>query len=158
MAATATTKAQALAEELGIGLAEVEGSGKDDRATVADVRRAAAEKGTGRPADFGADEAAIWDEVVEYLERYGLWNPLFAPLLERYIRRLHRSTDARERAEAEPVVEGSTGQMKANPFFRIETDADAEAHKYAEALLLTPEMLQRHLKGEDEDGDDGVGF
>jgi pyruvate/2-oxoglutarate dehydrogenase complex dihydrolipoamide acyltransferase (E2) component len=157
LAATATNRARELAEELDVDLADVDGTGKDDRATVEDVRKVAARKATGRPADFGPDEEAIWDEVVAYLERYGLWDPLFAPLLERYIRRLLRSADARERAEAEPVVEGSTGQMKANPFFRIEFDADTEAHKYAEALLLTPEMLQRHLKGEDE-GDDDVGF
>jgi pyruvate/2-oxoglutarate dehydrogenase complex dihydrolipoamide acyltransferase (E2) component len=158
LATTATRKARDLADELGVDLADVEGTGKDDRATVADVRAtAAAQSSTGRPADFGPDEATIWDEVIAYLEGFKLWNPLFAPLLERYIRRLKRAEDARRRAEEEPVIAGSTGQKKASPFFRIEAEADADAHKYAEALMLTPEMLQRHLKGEDDD-DDGVGF
>ncbi|HXS32260.1 MAG TPA: P27 family phage terminase small subunit [Solirubrobacterales bacterium] len=158
MAATATARAQEVADELGVDLAEVTGTGKGDRATVDDVREHAAQLTIGRPADFGPEQIAVWEEIEAYLDGHGLWNPLFAPLLERYIRRLDRSKDARERAEEKPVVKGSTGQMKANPFFRVEHDADVEAHKYAEALLLTPEMLQRHLKGSGGEDDDDIGF
>jgi phage terminase small subunit len=153
-----TERAAGLAKELKLNLAAIEGTGKDGRITVADVR-AVGELSDGNPPPILPPVGKrLWLEVRSYLEDFDLWRPVYADLLERYVRNLVRSRWARGIAEANPTVEGSTGQMVANPLFQVARNAELDAHKYAEALLITPEALKRHLRGVASPEEDDLGF
>lgn len=146
----ATERAASLAAELGIELEWIAGTGKGGRITVADVRATGSDR-------LGPDGERLWEDVKAYLEEFGLWRDVYGDLLDRYVRNLMRSRWARERAERNPTVKGSTGQPVANPLFAVARAAELDAHRYAEALLLTPEALKKELT-ETGGKDDGVGF
>ena len=153
----ATPAAAAMAEDMGIGLEDVEGSGKDGRITVDDVR-SLADKLLDPTPQLTPAGRKIWDEVREYLEDHGIWNDVHAPLLERYVRNLVRANWARERAEKRPTVKGSTKQTVANPLFAVARNSELDAHKYAEALLITPKAMREHLQDGEDPDDDELGF
>lgn len=152
-----TPRAAEVAKELGVDLASIEGTGKDGRITVNDVR-SQAEAGLGPPPTLTPAGRRIWNDVEEYLEELGLWRPVYSALLERYVRNLVRSRWARGIAEAKPTVEGSQGQEVANPLFAVARNAELDAHKYCESLLLTPAKLKEHLRGDEGEEEEDLGF
>jgi P27 family predicted phage terminase small subunit len=153
---TVTAAALKLADELGVDLEQVEGSGKNGRIIIGDVRAADIADAAGMPSEFVGRERRIWEDVEHYLRTKGLWNKVYSELLERYIRALTRAREARETEEQEgTTAEGSTGQTVVHPVVKIARDAEHDALDLAKELLITPAAQLRHEK-EAEPADDDV--
>ena len=108
----------------------------------------------GAPRDLSAEVLELWRGARAQLERQGTWQESDLPCLERYVRAVERAAEARRTAEAEPLVVGSTGQPVAHPMFQVARQAELDAHKYATALLLTPEARAKHGIEPDDGPDD----
>ena len=154
----ATERAVEVAEELGVELAGLEGTGSGGRITVNDVRSLADASLEGPSATLTSAGRKIFSDVQAYLEEFDLWRPIYGALVERYVRNLVRSRTLREQAERNPTVDGSMGQTVANPLFAVARNAELDAHKFAESLMLTPEALKKHLRGAAGDDGDDIGF
>jgi P27 family predicted phage terminase small subunit len=153
----ATAAAQKLADELGIDLDGVDGSGKDGKVVIGDVRELDAANAAGMPSDFAGREKRIWEDVESHLKAKGLWDKVYSELLERYIRALTRAAEARkEEAEEGSVTEGSTGQLVTHPAVKRARDAEHDALDLAKELLITPAAQLRHEK-EAAPPDDEIG-
>lgn len=155
-----TPKAKLLAEELGLDLAAIDGTGKDDKVTVEDVKKADREQSLGeRPPDITGRGKRIWNEVKAFLEDEDLWQPVFGEVLANYVRCILIADDARKAIEKSGLTTtGSTGQKVAHPNVKMRRDAELDVLKYAQALLITPEA-QKKLQGAGDDPDDeGLGF
>jgi phage terminase small subunit len=75
----------------------------------------------------------------------GTWQDSDAPLLDRYVRALLEAEQLRAQGAAEDaIVKGSRGQPRINPLLALANEAEERAHKYAEALLLTPKSRRQH--------------
>lgn len=108
-------------------------------------------KADSPPADLDAPSKKLWRGTIEHLEQQRTWAPSDLALLERYVRavELERtsrlemagSEDARTRQR---LALGSTGQLVVHPLESIRQKADADAHKYADALLLSPAARKRN--------------
>jgi P27 family predicted phage terminase small subunit len=155
----ATGPAQQLADDLGLDLVGVEGSGKDGKVLLDDVRALDAANAAGMPSDFTGKERRIWEDIESHLAAKGLWEKVYSEMLERYIRALTRAAEARgiEREEGS-TSEGSTGQTVVHPTVKIARDAEHDALDLAKELLITPAAQLRHEKEADPTGDglDGV--
>jgi P27 family predicted phage terminase small subunit len=111
-------------------------------------------KGIGGPAG-----AAIWRSVQRSLRDSDQWDDNFAPLLERYVLALLRWTKYRALADAEPTTRGSMGQLVQHPYVKTAREAEHDAHRYAQALLLTPEARKKLARAaEADDGGGELGF
>ena len=87
------------------------------------------------PKDFGADERDIWSAAQRQLRLQDTWTGKSdVPLLEAYCRNVVLARNARMAAKA-----GDPGQ-----WLKVAGDCEAAAHKFATALLLTPESRKRH--------------
>jgi P27 family predicted phage terminase small subunit len=151
----ATSAAQNLADELAIDLDGVDGSGKDGRVTVDDVRTIAAESAAGMPPDFSHRERRVWEDVEKYLRSKGLWEAVYSETLERYVRCLTRLADARaEEAKEGSTTEGSTGQLVTHPAVKRARDAEHDALDLAKELLITPAAQLRHEREAEPTGDE----
>ena len=78
------------------------------------------------------------------LKAQATWEDSDAGALERYVRAVERSRQAREARKGELVTEGSQGQAVAHPNVKTEREADRDAHDYARELLLSPAARKRH--------------
>jgi P27 family predicted phage terminase small subunit len=96
------------------------------------------------PADLDREGALLWHQTQRQLRRQGSWQDTDREALERYVRAVTLYRSARVAAESEPFVEGSKGQLVAHPGMKLAREAAQDAHRYAEALLLTPEARKRH--------------
>lgn len=109
-------------------------------------------KADAPPADLERDSKALWKVTIAALEKQGTWTLSDLPLLERYIRAVQLERTARgdmdnardDHLARRRLAHGSTGQLVAHPLEAIRQKADADAHKYADALLLTPLARQRN--------------
>ncbi len=156
---SATKRAIEVAEEHGINVEEIPGTGKDGKVTVDDVRAAVDELLDYEEPQLTEAGMRIYMDVKAYLEEFELWKPVFKPLLERYVQNLTRANWARRKAESRPTTKGSTKQTVANPMFGVARNAELDAHKYAQDLLITPKALKEHLQGAGESGgEDDLGF
>lgn len=159
----ATEKAAKLARKHGLKLREIKGTGKGGKVVIADVKKAAKkaeiEATFGEcPADITGQGERIWAEVKSFLESQKLWDPVFSEVLANYVRSILAAATARaELEETGTTTTGSQGQKVAHPTVKLRRDAELDALKYAQALLITPEAQQRH-RGEDDDPDEGLGF
>ena len=96
------------------------------------------------PPDLSADGVRLWRQTVRHLKRQQTWEDTDVPLLEAYVRNVLVAREARTQAHGQPFVTGSKGQLVPHPGLRIADQAETAAHKYATALLLTPESRRRH--------------
>jgi len=121
---------------------------------------AAKERNRGLNAPKGLDPAGreLWAAAQRHLRAQETWQDADAPLLESYVRAVCLSRTAREAAAEEPFVEGSKGQLVAHPGLRVAAEAERDAHRYATALLLTPEARQRHEIRSPIESDNGLPF
>lgn len=94
----------------------------------------------------GLDELSrsIWRAAQRVLKRQGTWQDSDAPLLEAYVRALQTARDCRRAVGNRTFVQGSVGQPVSHPGMRLAAEAERDACRYAQALLLTPEMRKRH--------------
>ena len=104
------------------------------------------------PPDLVGEEK-LWFAVQKHLRAQGTWSNTDAPLLESYVRSVLLARLARAAAGSEPFITGSRGQPVAHPGLKMARDAEADAHRYAGALLLTPEARKRHELAPDSDRD-----
>lgn len=102
------------------------------------------------PVDLDSSSKKLWRATIEQLEQQRTWAVSDLPLLERYVRAVQAERQAREdMAKSEDqlarrrLARGSTGQLVTHPLEAIRQKADADAHKYAEALLLSPAARKR---------------
>lgn len=79
---------------------------------------------------------------MDYLRANDLLSPQMIPLAERYVRCLSRARKFYAQAEAKPWATGSMGQQVAHPAFKLAREAEQDAHRYAEALYLTPKSAR----------------
>lgn len=99
---------------------------------------------TGPPSDItGRWARNLWRKTRKQLQEQGTWQDSDVPALERYIRVLLMAKEAREQVDGKLVVRGSKEQDVAHPLLKVLRDAETDAHKYAEALLLTPAARKR---------------
>ena len=97
------------------------------------------------PTHLDADSKRIWRETYTFLVESDLWDDVTAPILDLYVTALARARDARLVSLEDPFVEGSKGQLVRHPAYQVAREAEQDAHKYAESLLLTP-AARRRLK------------
>lgn len=111
------------------------------------------------PSGLGDAGLRIWHQAKDELEGEGLWRESYFPLLERYVRNILRGEEQRKVAEREPTTTGSQGQLVPHPAQKLAREAELDAHRYAESLLLTPAARRKHEK-EAQGGDDSedLGF
>ena len=158
-AVKATRKAVELAAELGLDLDSIDGSGKDGKVLVNDVRIADLEQSVGNPpADLEGRSIRIWNEVKAHLEAEDVWEPVFGEVLANYVRAVVLADEARKSVEESgPTTVGSQGQIVAHPNVKLRRDAELDVLKYAQALLITPEAHKR-IAAVGEDDDEDLGF
>jgi P27 family predicted phage terminase small subunit len=96
------------------------------------------------PPDFTPDARKLWHATQRQLRRQGTWQPQDATLLASYVRAVQLAQSARKAAEDTPFVPGSRGQLTVHPGVKLSHEAARDAHRYAEALLLTPQTRARH--------------
>jgi P27 family predicted phage terminase small subunit len=96
------------------------------------------------PDDLDEAAKALWRRVQRHLREQRTWQDTDAELLESYVRAIALARTARLTAAASPFVEGSKGQLVAHPGLKVAAEAERDAHRYATALLLTPEARKRH--------------
>lgn len=138
----ASPQAKRLADELGLDVELIEGTGRGGAVTLADVRRVAPPKA---PADLEATGRELWRAIVAEYE-------LRADEL-RLLTEACRTTDELERlrhalAASDPVVEGSKGQVRPHPLI-----AEIRAHRLALRGLLASIGIE---DADAEGGDEGA--
>jgi len=106
------------------------------------------------PGDVDNYSKQFWSRTVEQLKEQGLWRDAFAPLLERYVRACELARHARVRVPDHGTARGAAGQPVEHPLIRTPRQAEHDAHRYAEALLLLP--ADRHKLGFGEGVGDGL--
>jgi phage terminase small subunit len=97
------------------------------------------------PKDFEADERDVWNAAQKQLRAQGTWTGRSdVPLLESYCRNVVLARGARVEARTWGLQTSSSGQLLAATKLKVAAECEAAAHKYATALLLTPESRKRH--------------
>jgi phage terminase small subunit len=97
------------------------------------------------PKDFSPDEHEVWVAAQRQLRAQGTWTGRSdVPLLESYCRNVVLARIARVEARTWGLQTGSSGQLLAAVNLKVASESEAAAHKYATALLLTPESRKRH--------------
>lgn len=111
------------------------------------------------PNGFSPDERDVWNAAQKQLRAQGTWTGRSdVPLLESYCRNAVLARQARTTLTAygDPFrVSGEMDRATVRGCLKIATDAEAAAHKFATALLLTPESRKRHGVKAAEAGADG---
>lgn len=115
-----------------------------------------------KPASFDQAAGVIWRRTIKQLKELGFFEDADLPLIERYVLALEMARRQREKIVELEALEGtwvgeelhlgayttgSTGQLVAHPAVKMARDAEADAQKYAEALLLTPASRARAHRG-----------
>ncbi len=104
------------------------------------------------PTYLGQKARENYHRTVALMESEGYWNDAYAAVLERYARALERAEDGRKLAAHEGMTtRGSQGQLVEHPGVKSEREADRDAHRYAQALLLTPESRKAELARKPKD-------
>jgi P27 family predicted phage terminase small subunit len=86
----------------------------------------------------------VYRKTRDQLREQNTWKDSDAPLLARYVYALQRAANARDQLEGLSVtVAGSKGQVVAHPLVRIIREAEQDADKRADMLLLSPAARQR---------------
>lgn len=98
---------------------------------------------TGPPDDLDNEARALWRKTRKQLQAQGTWQDQDKTTLERYIRAEARARLAREERGERMTTLGSKGQEVAHPLLRVEREAEQDAQRYAEALLLPASARQR---------------
>jgi phage terminase small subunit len=97
------------------------------------------------PKDFKPDERDVWNAAQKQLRAQGTWTGRSdVPLLEAYCRNVVHARTARTDARQWGLDVGNAGQLIAGAKLKVAADSEAAAHRYATALLLTPESRKRH--------------
>jgi phage terminase small subunit len=111
------------------------------------------------PNGFSPDERDVWNAAQKQLRAQGTWTGKSdVPLLESYCRNAVLARQARTaiKGYGDPFrVAGEMDRATVRGCLKIATDAEAAAHKFATALLLTPESRRRHGVKAVEGGADG---
>lgn len=109
------------------------------------MARAMSHDPTGPPSDLDRRHRFVYRRTREQLREQNTWKASDAPLLARYVYALQRAADARAELEriGQVTVEGSKGQTVAHPLVRIIREAEQDADKRADMLLLSPQARQR---------------
>jgi phage terminase small subunit len=88
------------------------------------------------PKGFTDEERLVWIAAQKQLKAQGTWTGKSdAPLLEAYVKNAVLARRARLRLG---------DRIEVGPVMKIAAEAEAAAHKFASALLLTPEARKRH--------------
>jgi hypothetical protein len=112
------------------------------RVKVAEEAAAAARKRADGDAQQRLEEPRwrrLFAAIRLELEGRGDWTTLAAEQVETLVRNMRAADGARQLAEANPVVKGSTGQAVANPMGGRAVQYDAQALAIARALKITPD-------------------
>lgn len=108
-------------------------------------------RGLGDPPEhLEAEWSDLWTRCLAKLQAQGTYHDVDRPQLDRYVGLLRSAELARTEADAEPFVEGSTGQLVAHPGYRLAEQCEAAALKYAQELLLT--ARQRSIRKLGDEG------
>jgi len=111
------------------------------------------------PKGFSPDERDVWNAAQKQLRAQGTWTGRSdVPLLESYCRNAVLARQARTAIASygDPFrMSGEMDRALIRGHLKVAVDAEAAAHKFATALLLTPESRKRHgvqpvAAGEDE--------
>lgn len=97
------------------------------------------------PADLDKEARELWRTARDQVRKDngGSFPRSLVPALERYVRHVTLSRLSRVERAGRLTTIGSTGNLVAHPGIKTERDADTDAHRYAEALLLTPAARQK---------------
>lgn len=108
------------------------------------------------PKPIGLDRISgpIWRKTIQSLIDQGTWKESDLPLVERYVRSLEIGRYAAQERGSELTARGSQDQPVTHPLLKVQRDAEADAHRYAEALLLTPASRKRNGVKEGPSQDD----
>jgi P27 family predicted phage terminase small subunit len=110
------------------------------------------------PADLDKESKDLWALTKRQLQAQGTWKESDAAVLERYVRALERARIARadlvvpsgKSTAIKLTTTGSTGQLVQHPSVKTAREAELDAQKYADSLLLTPDARRRAgLEGEE---------
>jgi len=88
------------------------------------------------PHDLEDRWLELWRQLRDKLDERGRWSPTTSANLTRYVRCVRSAEVHQAAADAEPYVEGSTGQKRAHPGAKLARDAQAEAQELAKDLRL----------------------
>jgi P27 family predicted phage terminase small subunit len=111
---------------------------------------------TKPPSDFDRQAQILWHRLQRQARRQGTWQLGDEEILESLVRNVIRAREAREAAKDQSYVRGGNGQLAPHPGLKVADQAEAAIHRYATALILTPEARSRHgIKGV-ERSDNGV--
>lgn len=92
------------------------------------------------------------------LEQRGAWTRLAREQVETMVRNMALADNCRAAVETRSTVEGSTGQVVANPLAALQLKLDAQALATARALKLTPDTRGTSATVAPDDGaDDAAG-
>lgn len=108
-------------------------------------------KADSPPADLDTTSKKLWRATIDHLEQQRTWAASDLALLERYVRAVELERESRRAMSTsdsaltrQRLATGSTGQLVVHPLESIRQKADADAHKYADALLLSPAARKRN--------------
>lgn len=94
----------------------------------------------GPPASIATNVGkTVWRDCAETLRERGDWSARTRRILLAGVRWMEAQTSAFDRAEAEPEVLGSTGQLQANPSYRVAAAATDKMLQCFARLKLTPD-------------------
>ena len=98
---------------------------------------------TAPPGDLDVGSKRFWERTLEHLREQRTWQDSDVPLLERYVRACENARHARAKIPPEGTTRGSQGQLVEHPAIKTAREAERDAHKYAEALILTPDARRK---------------
>ena len=99
---------------------------------------------TSPPLDLDDASKRFWRRTLGQLRRQGTWQDMDIPLLERYVRACQAARQWREKIPSDGTTRGSQGQLVEHPLIRTVREAERDATRYAEALLLMPADRRRY--------------
>ena len=108
---------------------------------------------TTPPPDLDNASKTFWRRTIGQLKQQGTWQDSDVPTLERYVRACELARRSREHTPDHGTTRGAAGKFVEHPSIRTAREAEPDAHKYAEALLLMP-ADRRKLGLEKRRGDD----
>jgi len=106
------------------------------------------------PDDLDDASKRFWRRTRRQLKAQGTWDDAYVAALERYVRACELARHARELVPDHGTTTGSRGQWVEHPLIKTSREAERDAHRYAEALLLLP--ADRHKLGLGEEIGDGL--
>jgi P27 family predicted phage terminase small subunit len=108
------------------------------------------------PDDLESTPRKLFRATIRHLERLGVYRSGDEAAVERYVRAVARGRQLRELVDREGmIVTGSHDQPMAHPASRHLRYAELDAHRFAEALFLTPKSrAQAGITMTDDDDDE----